>query len=48
VAAGLSHTVVRTIDGSVWTFGQNDYGQLGDGNPHRALPRPLHAGAVAS
>ena len=29
VACGLSHTVVCTDDGKVWTFGQGRYGQLG-------------------
>jgi alpha-tubulin suppressor-like RCC1 family protein len=31
VAAGAEHTVVVTPDGHVWTWGRNEYGQLGDG-----------------
>jgi alpha-tubulin suppressor-like RCC1 family protein len=31
VGAGRQHTIVVLNDGSVWTFGQNDMGQLGDG-----------------
>lgn len=31
VAAGLSHSLVRKPDGSVWAFGLNSSGQLGDG-----------------
>lgn len=44
VAAGSQHTVVRTPDGSVWTWGANVYGQLGDGTttqrttPAQVLP----------
>jgi alpha-tubulin suppressor-like RCC1 family protein len=32
VAAGSDHSVVAASDGSVWTWGQNIAGQLGDGN----------------
>jgi hypothetical protein len=31
VAAGNGHTVLLRLDGSVWTVGLNDNGQLGDG-----------------
>jgi alpha-tubulin suppressor-like RCC1 family protein len=31
VAAGLVHSVALQSDGTVWTFGRNNYGQLGDG-----------------
>ena len=31
VAAGLSHTVALRHDGTVWAWGHNWYGQLGDG-----------------
>lgn len=31
VSAGFFHTLVRTDDGAVWSFGNNDSGQLGDG-----------------
>lgn len=37
VAAGLCHTVVLKNDGTVWAWGRNDYGQLGDGT---AISRP--------
>ena len=30
VAAGAMHTLVLKSDGTVWAFGNNDYGQLGD------------------
>jgi len=34
VAAGANgHTVALRPDGSVWTWGWNDKGQLGDGRP---------------
>ncbi|CAK8722278.1 hypothetical protein GCAAIG_11925 [Candidatus Electronema halotolerans] len=31
VAAGVSHTVFIQSDGSLWTWGWNEHGQLGDG-----------------
>ena len=31
VSAGRSHTVAIKDDGTLWTWGNNDYGQLGDG-----------------
>ena len=33
VAAGIKHSLVVKSDGSLWTFGSNQYGQLGDGTP---------------
>lgn len=31
VAAGYNHSMVLTGDGEVWAWGQNDWGQIGDG-----------------
>lgn len=31
IAAGAAHSVARKSDGTVWTWGDNSYGQLGDG-----------------
>ena len=31
LSAGGSHTLARRSDGTVWAWGRNDYGQLGDG-----------------
>lgn len=31
IAAGFSHTVALRSDGSLWTWGANSFGQLGDG-----------------
>jgi alpha-tubulin suppressor-like RCC1 family protein len=31
VTGGLGHTVVLKADGTVWAWGRNDFGQLGDG-----------------
>jgi alpha-tubulin suppressor-like RCC1 family protein len=39
VAAGKSHTIALSGDGTVWTCGGNWYGQLGDGTKmNRSLP----------
>ena len=32
IAAGQYHSMVRKIDGSVWAWGQNTYGQVGNAN----------------
>jgi len=31
IAAGTIHTLALKSDGTIWTWGINDYGQLGDG-----------------
>jgi alpha-tubulin suppressor-like RCC1 family protein len=42
VAAGSEHNLVIRADGSVWGWGQNDYGQVGDGTRvSRAVPVPV-------
>ncbi len=53
-AGGIGHTVVRLADGSVYAWGDNTYGQLGQGVGAASLPRStvpvrvnLPAGAVA-
>ena len=39
IAAGDYHTVVLKADGTVWAWGHNDYGQVGDGTiTDRAAP----------
>ena len=39
IAGGYHHTIALKSDGTVWTFGANDAGQLGDGtNTHRITP----------
>jgi len=43
VAAGNSHTVGRRSDGTLWTWGGNAYGQLGNGTGLDA-PDPLKIG----
>jgi alpha-tubulin suppressor-like RCC1 family protein len=31
ITAGANYSLIRTVDSSVWSFGLNKYGQLGDG-----------------
>ncbi len=39
VAAGGAHTVALKADGSLWAWGSNEYGQLGDGpSQNRSIP----------
>jgi alpha-tubulin suppressor-like RCC1 family protein len=47
VAAGAVHSLALCVDGTVWTWGQNDRGQLGDGTTSdRSLPAPVLEPAV--
>jgi uncharacterized repeat protein (TIGR02543 family) len=42
VAAGDGHSLALDIDGTVWAWGANAYGQLGDGtNARRLVPQPV-------
>ena len=42
IAAGYSHSLALTADGSVYSWGLNDYGQLGDGAvAMRTTPAPV-------
>jgi alpha-tubulin suppressor-like RCC1 family protein len=44
VAAGNNHTVALKSDGTVWAWGQNTYGQLGDNTTtQRLTPVQVHA-----
>uniref|UniRef100_A0A3Q3VJX2 BTB domain-containing protein n=1 Tax=Mola mola TaxID=94237 RepID=A0A3Q3VJX2_MOLML len=45
VACGSSHTLALTDEGSVYTWGANQYGQLGTGNKsNQALPSVVNTG----
>jgi alpha-tubulin suppressor-like RCC1 family protein len=44
VSAGADHTCARKTDGTVWCWGNNNLGQLGDGtNTSRGTPAPVLA-----
>jgi alpha-tubulin suppressor-like RCC1 family protein len=40
ISAGAGHSVVRLRDGSLWAWGRNNNGQLGDGSTNDS-PRPV-------
>ena len=40
-AGGIGHTIARLADGSVYTWGDNSVGQLGQGQNGTSLPRSL-------
>jgi alpha-tubulin suppressor-like RCC1 family protein len=47
VAAGKDHSLFIKTDGSLWTMGKNDYGQLGDGSTTtRAMPVQIDTNVV--
>ncbi|MFI7461917.1 hypothetical protein [Nonomuraea sp. NPDC049646] len=41
ISAGMAHTLARAADGTVWTWGRNWAGQLGDGTT-TDHPTPVH------
>lgn len=41
VAAGLNHNLVMTGDGKVWSWGDNEYGQLGHGSAGISAHSPI-------
>ncbi len=48
IAAGIAHTVALKPDGSLWTWGQNWYGQLGDSSTIDSLvPIQIDTGYAA-
>jgi alpha-tubulin suppressor-like RCC1 family protein len=47
VAAGNEHTLALKADGSVWAFGHNDHGQLGDGGT-TDRKAPIQVGGLAA
>jgi len=46
IGCGRDHTLVVTSDGQLWDWGQNDFGQLGDGTLTRRT-RPVHIAAIS-
>ena len=47
VAAGRSHTCARKTDGTLWCWGENDNGQLGDGTS-KSKSSPVQVGALGT
>ena len=42
IAAGYNHTIGIQTDGSLWAWGRNDYGQVGDGtNTNKNVPTQI-------
>ena len=42
VAAGSDHALVIHSDGTIWSWGNNQYGQLGDGTLNPVPPYGVH------
>ena len=48
LAGGYAHTLALKSDGSLWSWGRNDYGQLGDGTTtDRSTPKQIGTGYSA-
>jgi len=41
IAAGSKHRVALKTDGTLWAWGANHHGQLGDGGGHKVVPSPV-------
>ncbi len=48
IAAGATHTCARKTDGSVWCWGANQQGQVGDGTTQSPRPAPVLVPELAS
>jgi alpha-tubulin suppressor-like RCC1 family protein len=44
ITTGLNHTVVVKTDGTLWAWGNNTYGQLGDGSTNQRI-NPIQIGS---
>ena len=40
IEAGFRHSLAITLDGTVWAWGENEFGQLGDNNPGDGVDNP--------
>ena len=47
MAAGQYHSLAVKTDGTLWSWGQNDYGQLGNGNT-TTYDSPIQVGALTN
>jgi alpha-tubulin suppressor-like RCC1 family protein len=45
VSAGLRHTVAIKADGSMWAWGDNEFGKLGYGGTTNDIPYPIRVGS---
>jgi alpha-tubulin suppressor-like RCC1 family protein len=48
ITAGVYQTCARKADGSVWCWGNNDYGQVGDGTTVSPRPLPVQVAALGT
>jgi alpha-tubulin suppressor-like RCC1 family protein len=48
VAAGQNHNLVVRTDGTVWAWGQNTNGQIGDGTTTTPRKTPLQVGSITT
>ncbi|WP_374352871.1 RCC1 domain-containing protein, partial [Chitinimonas sp.] len=45
IAAGLNHNLALKPDGSLWAWGNNEYGQVGDGSGATFVSKPVQIGS---
>lgn len=48
IAAGQNHSLALTTDGKVYSWGQNNYGQLGTSGNDRSYPQEINGGALGN
>jgi alpha-tubulin suppressor-like RCC1 family protein len=48
MAAGCEHSVALKSDGTVWAWGGNEYGQLGEGDTSFESPKPIQIAGISN
>src|SRR5207237_71391 len=48
ISAGSEHSLALKPDGTVWAWGRNDWGELGDGSNYPSGPSPVQVQGLAN